>query len=211
MALTAPVGNNTSRQIAPEGAFPARCYQIVDLGTTMQTGQYPGKKRKVQLIFELPTELCEFEKGEGLKPFYARAIYNLSMNSKSVLRRDIESWAGKKMPDEVAGTFDIFSLLGKACLLNITHVEKGDAKYANIIGISPLPKGLVCPPAFNEQLTYNTQDHDEVTFLKLPDFIQDKIKISDEYIARISKPFTPNVGAPVDTAWMGAAEEEAPF
>jgi len=210
MALTAPVGNNTSRAIAPEGAYPARCYQIVDLGTTMQTGQYPGKKRKVQFIFELPTELHEFEKGEGLKPFYARAIYNLSMNSKSVLRRDIESWAGKKMADDFAATFDIFTLLGKACMLNITHVQKGDATYANIIGISPLPKGLVCPPAFNEPLTYNTQDHDEVAFLKLPEFIQDKIKISDEYIARISKPFTPNVTAPAQDAWLGESEE-APF
>jgi hypothetical protein len=57
---------------------------------------------------------------------------------------------------------------------------------------------------------YNTQEHDEVTFLKLPDFIQDKIKISDEYIARISQPFTPNV-APVETAWLGEDDNEAPF
>jgi hypothetical protein len=210
MALTAPVGNNTSRAIAPEGAYPARCYQIVDLGTTMQTGQFPGKKRKVQFIFELPTELHEFEKGEGPKPFYARSIYNLSMNSKSVLRRDIESWAGKKMADDFASTFDIFTLLGKACMLNITHVTKGDATYANIIGISPLPKGLSCPAAFNEPLVYNTEDHDEVAFLKLPEFIRDKIKISDEYIKRISQPFTPNVGAPVESAWL-ADDDSAPF
>ena len=211
MALTAPVGNNTSRQIAPEGAYPARCYQIVDLGTTMQTGQFPDKKRKVQFIFDLPTELHEFEKGEGLKPFYARSIYNLSMNSKSVLRRDIESWAGKKMADDFASTFDIFTLLGKACMLNITHVTKGDAVYANIIGISPLPKGLACPAAFNEPLVYNTEDHDEVSFLKLPEFIRDKIKISDEYIKRISQPFTPNVGALVESAWLGEDDNEAPF
>jgi hypothetical protein len=212
MALTAPVGNNTSRQIAPEGAFPARCYQIVDLGTTMQQGQFPGKKRKVQLIFELPTELCEFTAGEGLKPFYARAIYNLSMNSKAVLRRDIESWAGKKMPDETAAKFDIFTLIGKACLLNITHVEKGDATYANIIGISPLPKGLVCPPAINEPLMYNTQEHDEVTFLKLPDFIQDKIKISDEYIARISAPYKAAPSPSEQEAFLGEAEDDSsPF
>ena len=209
MALTAPVGNSSSRQIAPEGAFPARCYQIVDLGTTMQQGQFPGKKRKVQFIFELPTELTEFAAGEGEKPFYARAIYNLSMNSKSVLRRDIESWVGKKMSDDFAATFDIFTLLGKACMLNITHVTKGDSTYANIIGISPLPKGLACPPQINESLTYNTEDHDEVAFLKLPDFVQDKIKISDEYIARISKPHkaTP---APVADAWLGE-DDGAPF
>ena len=208
MALKAPSGNNTSRQIAPEGAYPARCYQIIDLGTTMQTGQFPGKKRKVQFIFELPTETYEFEKGEGLKPFYARSIYNLSMNEKAVLRRDIESWAGKKMSNEIAGNFDIFTLLGRPCIVNITHIEKGDATYANIIGMSPLPKGMVCPPAFNNALCYNTEEHDEAVFSQLPEFIQDKIKMSDEWIARVTKP----VSAPVAVAAEQEAEDDGfPF
>ena len=203
MGLKAPSGNNTSRAIAPEGAFVARCYQIVDLGTTMQTGQFPGKKRKVQFIFELPTELHEFERGDGLKPFYARSIYNLSMNEKAVLRRDIESWAGKKMSNEIAENFDIFTLLGKPCMVNITHVTKGDATYANIIGMSPVPKGLVCPPAFNSALCYNTEEHDDDVFSQLPEFIQDKIKMSDEWIARISKPI------PVERAAAFVSQSEA--
>jgi hypothetical protein len=169
----------------------------------MQTGQFPGKKRKVQFIFELPTELHEFERGDGLKPFYARSIYNLSMNEKAVLRRDIESWAGKKMSNEIAENFDIFTLLGKPCMVNITHVNKGDATYANIIGMSPVPKGLVCPPAFNSALCYNTEEHDEDVFNQLPEFIQDKIKMSDEWIARISKPI------PVERAAAFVAESEA--
>ena len=191
MGLKAPAGNNTSRQIAPEGAYMARCYQIVDLGTTMQTGQFPGKKRKVQFIFELPTETTEFEKGEGEKPFYARSIYNLSMNEKAVMRRDIEAWAGKKMSNEIANDFDIFTLLGRTCMLNITHVTKGDATYANIMSISPMPKGMVCLPAFNDAVVYNTEEHDEQAFSKLPDFIQDKIKMSDEWCARITRPQAP--------------------
>ena len=169
----------------------------------MQTGQFPGKKRKVQFIFELPTELHEFERGEGLKPFYARSIYNLSMNEKAVLRRDIEAWAGKKMSNEIASDFDIFTLLGKACLVNITHVEKGDSTYANIIGMSPIPKGMVCPPAFNAPICYNTEEHDEAVFNLLPEFIQDKIKMSDEWIARISKPI------PVERAAALLAEQES--
>lgn len=187
MGLKAPSGNNSSRQIAPEGAYPARCYQIIDLGTTMQVGQFPGKKRKVQFIFELPTELYEFERGDGLKPFYARSIYNLSMNEKAVLRRDIESWAGKKMTNDQASDFDIFTLLGRTVMVNITHVTKGDSTYANIISMSPMPKGLVCPAAFNTPLAYNTEEHDEAVFSQLPDFIQDKIKMSDEWIAGTNK------------------------
>jgi hypothetical protein len=211
MALKAPAGNNSSRQIAPEGAFVARCYQIVDLGTTMQTGQFPGKKRKVQFIFELPTETAEFEKGEGEKPFYARSIYNLSMNEKAVLRRDIEAWAGKKMTNELAADFDIFTLIGKPCLLNITHVTKGDSTYANIIGMSPVPKGMICPPAVNPPLTYNTEEHDEKVFSQLPEFIQDKIKMSDEWIARITAPQATAIEA-VETHQVPEVDDDAfPF
>jgi hypothetical protein len=206
MALKAPSGNNTSRQIAPEGAFVARCYQIVDLGTTMQTGQFPGKKRKVQFIFELPTETHAFEEGGEEKPFYARSIYNLSMNEKAVLRRDIESWAGKKMTNGVAEDFDIFTLIGRPCMVNLTHVVKGDITYANIIGISPVPKGLVCPPAFNAPLCYNTEEHDDTIFAQLPEFIQDKMKMSDEWIARVSKPLPASIASRVVAASTESAE-----
>jgi hypothetical protein len=53
-----------------------------------------------------------------------------------------------------------------------------------------VPKGLVCPPAFNTPLCYNTEEHDDAIFAQLPEFIQDKIKMSDEWIARVSKPVT---------------------
>jgi hypothetical protein len=56
--------------------------------------------------------------------------------------------------------------------------------------MSPVPKGMVCPPAFNTPICYNTEEHDEAVFSQLPEFIQDKIKMSDEWIARISKPVT---------------------
>jgi hypothetical protein len=88
-------------------------------------------------------------------------------------------------------------------MVNLTHVTKGDMTYANIIGISPVPKGLVCPPAFNTPLCYNTEEHDDAIFAQLPEFIQDKIKMSDEWIARVSKPI------PVERAAAILAEQES--
>jgi hypothetical protein len=82
-------------------------------------------------------------------------------------------------------------------MVNLTHVTKGDITYANIIGISPVPKGLVCPPSFNTPLCYNTEEHDDAIFAQLPEFIQDKIKMSDEWIARVTKPVAKVVEAPV--------------
>jgi len=183
MALTAPIGGSSNRQIAPEGSYPARCYQIIDLGTTEQGGNFPGKKRKVQFLFELPTELAVFDEDKGKQPYYVRSIYTLSMNEKALLRRDISAWMGKKITDDQAKKLDIFTLLGKTCMVNIAHVTKGENTYANIISFAPLMKGYECPAPINEAFTYTPTAHDQATFAKLPEFIQDKIKESDEYIA----------------------------
>jgi hypothetical protein len=188
MALTAPVGGTVNRQIAPEGSYPARCYQIIDLGTTEQGGNFPGKKRKVQFLFELPTELAVFDESKGEQPYYVRSIYTLSMNEKALLRRDLSAWLGKKITDEQAGKLDIFAMLGKTCMVNIAHVTKGENTYANIISFAPLMKGFDCPPAVNEAFTYTPTEHNPETFAKLPEFLQDKIKESDEYNATLNKP-----------------------
>ena len=183
MALTAPIGGSSNRQIAPEGSYPARCYQIIDLGTTEQGGNYPGKKRKVQFLFELPTELAVFDEAKGSQPYYVRSIYTLSMNEKALLRRDLSAWLGKKLTDAEAAKLDIFKMLGKTCMVNIAHVTKAENTYANIISFAPLMKGYECPAAINEAFTYTPTAHDQEVFSKLPEFIQDKIKESDEYIA----------------------------
>jgi hypothetical protein len=42
---------------------------------------------------------------------------------------------------------------------------------------------MVCPPAVNPALVFSTQQPDMDVFRSLPDFVQDKIKLSDEFIA----------------------------
>ena len=186
--MKAPVnsGGSQTRQIAPEGAYPARCYQIIDKGTTFDE-KWGNKKRKVQFLFELPTETAVFSEDKGEQPFYVKGVFNLTMGEKASLRKFIESWIGKKLTDAQAGDFDITKLLGHPGMINIGHTGKEDRVYANIMSISPLPKGLACPPAINELLAYDTTEHDEAVFNKLPDFLKDDIRKSDEWIARTSR------------------------
>jgi hypothetical protein len=186
--MKAPVnsGGSQTRQIAPEGAYPARCYQIIDKGTTFDE-KWGNKKRKVQFLFELPTETAVFSEDKGEQPFYVKGVFNLTMGEKASLRKFIESWIGKKLTDAQAGDFEITKLLGHPGMINIGHTGKEDRVYANIMSISPLPKGLVCPPAINELLSYDTTEHDEAVFNKLPDFLKDDIRKSDEWIARTSR------------------------
>jgi hypothetical protein len=191
--MKAPVnsGGSQTRQIAPEGAYPARCYQIIDKGTTFDE-KWGNKKRKVQLLFELPTETAVFSEDKGEQPFYVKGVFNLTMGEKASLRKFIESWIGKKLTDAQAADFDITKLLGHPGMINIAHNGKEDRVYANIMGISPLPKGLTCPPAINELLTYDTTEHNAEVFAKLPEFLQEDIRKSDEWIARTTaKPAVP--------------------
>jgi hypothetical protein len=179
--LTAPVGGGGSRQVCPEGVHVARCYQIIDLGTTEQGGNFPGKKRKVQFLFETPYELAVFNEELGEQPYYVRNMYTLSMNEKAILRKDVQSWTGKTMSDKEAQQFNIFSLIGKPCMINVVHATKGENTYANIKAITPLAKGMTCPEPINEALCFMASMPDMEVFGKLPEFIQDKIKESDEF------------------------------
>jgi hypothetical protein len=44
----------------------------------------------------------------------------------------------------------------------------------------PVPKGTQVPPAINEQLVFDTLNPDKDVFDKLPEFLQEIIKDSDE-------------------------------
>jgi len=179
--LTAPIGANSQSKLAPEGTHVAICYQIVDLGTSEQGGQFPGKKRKVQFLFELPNERTVFSEEKGEQPFYCRNVYTLSMHEKSTLRKDVQGWVGKTLSDAEAKKFNIFNLLGQACMVSIVHVEKAGSTYANINSIVKLPKGTPVPEAYNKPLAFTPTQPDMEAFSKLPQFVQDKIRQSDEW------------------------------
>jgi hypothetical protein len=87
-------------------------------------------------------------------------------------------------------------------MLNIVHNGKEDRTYANIMSIAPMPKGMQCPPAINTPMCYDTTEHDDMVFSLLPDFMQEDIKKSDEWLQRISQESTkwtkPQQASPFD-------------
>jgi hypothetical protein len=177
-------GSNATKKTAPQGAHIGRCYQIVDLGT-MEDKKFGGRKRKVQFLFELPNELEVFDESKGAQPYYVRTSMTLSMSEKANLRKFIESWIGKPMTDREASNFEIMDLLGMPAMLNITHRVTDGGTFANIMSISPLPKGITCPAQINPSLSYDTTAHNQDAFSQLPEFVRTQIMESDEYRARL--------------------------
>jgi len=84
MSIIAQQTNNGGGQTVPAGTHVARCYQIIHIGTIVDT--YQGEEKlvnKVRLVFELPLETADFGKGE--QPFSIGRDFTLSMHEKSLM------------------------------------------------------------------------------------------------------------------------------
>lgn len=190
MAITAKKSTGFERELIEAGNYVARCYKMIEIGTCEE--EFKGEKKqmhKVRIGWELPTELKIFNPEKGEQPCVIEKEYTLSLSEKANLRKDLQSWRGKAFTDEEAESFDITKLLGVPCMLNIIHVQgkKDPTKTYQAIGsVSPIPKGLVCPPQVNETFIFDFENFDESKFNSLPEFIRDQIAKTPEYKEAIS-------------------------
>lgn len=188
MSIIAQQSNNGGGQTVPAGTHVARCYQIIHIGTIVDT--YQGEEKvvnKVRLVFELPLELADFGKGE--QPFSIGRDFTLSMHEKSGLRAFVQSWLGKAMSDSEASKFDIGTLLGKEAMVSVMHRTANTGRtYADLKGASPLAKGMTCPPQVNAAflLDYDSEDFD-LRFKMLPEWLQNKVSSSAEFSQRLDR------------------------
>lgn len=175
--------NKQEYSILDEGSFPARIYQIIDLGTI--PGFQGAMQHKVRITFEFPTETKIFKEENGEQPQVLSQDYTLSFHEKSGLRKLITACDPKAIKtgdDGFVEEYDIERLLGKSCLVSVKHKEgKENAVYANIDVATGMPKGMVCPPQVNESRVLSYDNFDTAYFETLPAFIKDKMKSSFEY------------------------------
>jgi len=184
MSINAMYKAEQNFEITPMGNHVARVYSIIHIGTIEE--QYMGEAKmmdKVRITFELPNATKEFKEGDGEKPFVISREYTNSMGEKANLRALIEGMLGVALHSQESASYDVTELMGKECLLNVIHkTSKLGRVYAHIQSASPLPQGLVAPEAINSPFILDFNENwNEESFEKLPDFVKDKIKTSDEY------------------------------
>ena len=186
MSWKAPVQTKFERELLEAGTYVARCYSIVDLGTTEVSymGGDPKPRHEMRFVFEIPEVKREFKTKEGKEVKTVASIsqnYTFSLNEKANLRKNLESWQGAKFTDEEAAEFDIESVLGKSCMLAIIHKEGKEGAYAVIGGISKMMKGLDDGLIVHEQSIFRLDDFSQEKFDKLPERVRERIQRSDEW------------------------------
>lgn len=184
MALVA-TNKGKSIKPCPAGAHIARCYAIVDLGT--QPDSYMGTPKdiaKCRIFFEVPGETYVFDESEGPKPYGLSKKYTKSTSDKSTLRKDLESWRGRKFTDEEIKCFDITKIVGAPCMINVVHkASKQDSTriFADIAAIMPMPKGMACPAQVNPKVIYTIEEGKSKTYEALPDWVKEEVAKAREF------------------------------
>jgi hypothetical protein len=153
--------------------------------------EWKGQKRfvnKIRISWELPNELRTFDQSKGEQPCAVHKEFTHSLGELSSLRAFLNSWRGKTLTEDECKGFDLERLIGAPCMLNIIHeVSKNTGKnYAVIASISPVMKGLQVPPAINPTFSFSPCEFDQKKFEMLPEWLQDRVKSSQEYEALVN-------------------------
>lgn len=160
----------------PAGTHLAVCTMVADMGV-QPTGKFKPKPQ-VYIRWELPNEITSWKDGDGVEhsgPMVIGKKYTVSLSEKANLRGDLESWRGRTFTETELEGFDIKNILGKPCMLGVTHNTVGNKTYANISAVMGIPKGTTAPPPSVTPIAYDLDAHNQATFERLPNWLQEAI------------------------------------
>jgi len=158
----------------PEDLHLAICYGIWDIGTQFSE-KYEKLIHKVIISWEIPGCRGEFD-GKDLPKAISKR-YTLSLHKKSDMRKDLESWRGRKFSDEELKGFDIKKLLGVPCQIQVLHNKIDDKIYANIAAITKAPAGT--KNKTENPLKFFSFEEEQIIPDGTPEWIMDLMKQSE--------------------------------
>jgi hypothetical protein len=123
---------------APEGLHNAVCADVWPQWTEERREEWGGglqdKTRIVWLIEEINPKTN--------KPYEASQAYTLSLHPKANLSKVLEAWRGRPFTDKEREQFDVESVVGVSCQIQVVHNLGSDGTvYSNVQAVVPLGKG----------------------------------------------------------------------
>ena len=185
MPFTVKQDEQFERELIPAGNHHAVCFGVIDLGT--HHGRYNGEpnvSHDVLIYWELPSITMEYEKDGVTKtmPKIIHGWYRLSLHEKANLYKLLVTWRSRAFTAEELAGFNLFTVIGANCLLNIIHKTKtnGEIKH-EVSGASPLVAGMPKMEPKTDIWKYFIPEDQMVIPEVIPDWIRKKIGESDEH------------------------------
>jgi hypothetical protein len=218
------VSNKTKSDPVPAGTHHAVCYGVIAVGT--QPSEKFTPRQKIIISFEIPAERITIKDKDLPRGISKR--YTLSLNEKSSLRKDLQSWRGKPFTQEELNGFDVSKVIGSNCLISVLHSDRAGSVYADISGISALPKQMAPARPENTPLYFNlleaidlakkTGNSDVNWPSDLPPWVQKVCSQADEYLAfrggeSAASPAAKSISKLIEVQDLSAegAHDEVPF
>lgn len=165
------------------GTHIARCIQMIHIGTL--TEEIQGKevtRNLVRITWEFPTITQVFDESKGEEPRILSKEFTLSMNSKSGLRKFLDTWRGVPFTDEESKKFDVAKLIGVPCMLSVGQKKSQSSGnvYNTIDSAVAIPKGMNAPDQILESLEINYENLSE-HWESVPQYVREKMIETPEY------------------------------
>lgn len=195
----------------PDGKYPARLVQIIQIGSQLfgKNTDKPWRSPQILLGFEFPTLTYENRDGEEVSNIKSQTFFlsmNPAKNGTVGLREVIDGLRGSsEYTTEELEKFDISSFLGKECIVTLSGVESKGQVYQNITAVEQFTTGdgdSGMLKKFRTPVLVTVDDFKDLDSLDLPDWIKNKIMDSEEYQAQFEK-------APVNGQYLTPEEEAA--
>lgn len=166
-----------------EGMYIARCIRVIDLGT--QTTEYMGNKKskqKVLITWELLGD--EGKMGDG-RPFAISKRYTRSLHEKSGLCKDLQGWRGRSFTEEEKGGFDLSTIAGKYCNLQVLYARRDQKTYANVASVTFTREQ---PAGVNPVIVFDIDNPDMEAFNQFGKYVQETIQLAPEWKRHDAQP-----------------------
>jgi len=206
MSLIIKSNGGGAKPLEP-GTYTAVCYGLIDIGW-QYSEQFGNSSPKVVIMWEIPDEKITIDGEE--KSRVVSATYTMSLNEKANLRKVLAAWRGKDFTAEELKGFNLSSILGVPCLLNIARRESTGKTF--VAGVMQPPKGTKKPKATMAPILFDL-DNDPLEKIEvLPAWIQDTIKKSETYKDQLAGVGHGEVGPAVEPVMEELLDEsDLPF
>ena len=193
----------SSYEPPPVGNHPARVISVAFLGK--QVSEMYGAKKQCWLEFELVKVETDSD-----TPSKVGRFCTASMAKKAKLREIVES-ISQPLTDAEARRFSVGTLLGKECMLSITHKEGESGVRAKVGTITAVPEGLEVPEAKSGITDYDCEEDGPEVPDTVPEFIADILMRSPEWKAAKNRGPDPDDDIPGLVEHGEVRESEAAF
>lgn len=196
LQMHAPVSGGKEKldsvRLIPQGTQVGRLFGIVHVGSQLNV-KFGNYTEKVRFFFEFNAFKQVFYEDGELQPTVLNVEMTLSFSKKSKLRPFVSGMTGVQLSDEAAERFNIFDLIDKFYLVNISHSspnQKGDV-YANIISALPFDNRFVNQgedhTPVNDVMAYYIPVHgfNSERFASLYYYLREMIKKSEQGLKHI--------------------------